>query len=55
MKPKTYIFGDPKIRAKVHEEEIREKLRFAAFCVEKAMACLGFTAVIAAALMICAY
>ena len=55
MKPKTYIFGDPKIRAKVHEEEIREKLRFAAYCFEKAMACLGFTTVAAAALMICAY
>ena len=43
------------MREKVHEEEIREKLRFAAYCFDRAMACLGFATVAAAALMICAW
>ncbi len=55
MKSKLYIFGDPKIREKVHEDEIREGLRFAAHCIDRAMAILGFCAVAMTALMICAF
>lgn len=52
---KTYIFGDPKIREKVHEEEFREKLRFAAYCLDRAMAFIGTVVVAAAFLAVAAW
>ena len=55
MKTKTYIFGDPKIREKVHEDEIREGLRFAGYCVDRFFACMGFAAVAAVFLMVSAW
>ncbi len=55
MKTKTYIFGDPAIRAKVHEDEIREGLRFILKCIDWAFACIGFAALLTVYCQICAW
>lgn len=47
MKSKYYIIGDPVIRAKIHEVEIRDGLRFALKCTVYAFALIGFIAVLA--------
>lgn len=51
----TYLIGDPEIRAKIHEKEIRDWLKFAFKCTVYAFAVIGLIALLAAACQICAW
>ena len=51
----TYLIGDPEIRAKIHEEEIVDWLRFALKCTVYAFAVIGFIALLSVICQICAW
>ena len=55
MKSKYYIIGDPVIRAKIHEEEIRDWLQFAFKCTVYAFSFIGVASVLAQVFQICAW
>lgn len=54
-KRKFYIIGDPAIRAKIHENEIRDGIKIWLKCTVYAFAFIGFIAVLAIVCQISAW
>ena len=42
----TYLFGDPVVRGKL--AKVTESISFGAYCVDKALAAIGFVAILVA-------